>query len=89
MLMMRRLKAVVGRGGAVIVQDRVEYPEGTELNLDVHGPEDELADSGDELTPEEREERDAAIEKAWQRYNAGEGRSYSGDEVRDMLRARR
>jgi hypothetical protein len=33
MLMMRRLKAKVGRGGTVVVQDRVDYPEGTELDL--------------------------------------------------------
>jgi len=96
MLMMRRLKATVGQGGTVIVQDRVDYPEGTELKLGLYeqdevqpGEVDELDDEDElELDPEQRAARDAAIEEAWRSYKAG-GPTYSSEEMWARLRAQR
>ena len=69
MFMMRRLKAVVGRGGTVTVQDRVDYPEGTELRLDVYGP-DEDSDN-DELDEAQRAALVEAIDKSRAQVAAG------------------
>jgi len=38
---MRQFKGIV-RGGQVVVQERVDYPDGTELDIDVHEPVVEL-----------------------------------------------
>ncbi len=69
MFMMRRLKAVVGRGGTVTVQDRVDYPEGTELRLDVYGPDEES--DGDELDEAQRAALIDAIDEGRAQVAAG------------------
>jgi hypothetical protein len=83
MLMMQRLKAVVGQGGAVVVRDRVDYPEGTELELEVHESEAE-----DELDDEELAALDAEIDVRKREYEAT-GKAYTAKESIAMLRARR
>lgn len=50
--------------GRLVVDEPCELPEGTVLHL--------VADEDDELDPEERAERDAAIERAWTAVEAGE-----------------
>jgi len=81
MLMMRRLKAVVGRGGAVMVQDHVEYPEGTELQLDVLEPVEGLDAPTLAAIDVELSARKLAYEKS--------GKAYTAAETVEWLRARR
>jgi hypothetical protein len=76
---MARLKGIV-HGGRVVVQDRVDYPEGTELEIDVHEPADELDEA-------ELAELDAAIEESHQEERAGKVRP--ADELIRELRASR
>jgi hypothetical protein len=75
---MATLKAIVRGGRAVLVEDRVDYPEGTELELDVRDPDDELA-------PEELADLDAALD-AGQRDYASTGKASSAAEVLSRLR---
>jgi hypothetical protein len=79
MLVMQRLKAVVGQGGAVVVRDRVDYPEGTELELDVHEPIDDLDD-------EERAALEEAIAEG--KADVAAGRTRPAEELIRELRAR-
>jgi len=72
------LRAIVRGGRAVLLEDRVDYPDGTELELDVH--------EADNLDEAERAERDAAIEASYAAMTAG-GRMYSAEEVLARLRA--
>ena len=68
------------RSGRLVLDEPVDLPDGTEVELTV-------ADRGDDLTDEERMKLHAALERSWQQAQAGEGRS--GDEVIADLRARR
>jgi hypothetical protein len=77
---MGTLKAVVRGGRAVLVQDRVDYPEGTELDLDVHEPVEELDDK-------ELAELDASLEESRQDEQAGRVRP--AEELIAELRASR
>lgn len=78
---MGTLKAIVRGGRAVLVEDRVDYPEGTELDLDVLEPADEL---------DERElaELDAALEAGQREYEAT-GKTFTMEEVLARLRSSR
>lgn len=78
---MATLKAVVRGGRAVLVEDRVDYPEGTELQLDVRDP-------GDELDAEELAELDGALE-AGQREHAATGKASSAEDLLNRLRSAR
>jgi hypothetical protein len=78
---MATLKAVVRGGRAVLVEDRVDYPDGTELQLDVRDPADELDDA-------ELAELDAALE-AGQRDYAATGEASSAEDVLKRLRSER
>jgi hypothetical protein len=78
---MATLKAVVRGGRAVLVEDRVDYPEGTELRLDVRDP-------ADELDAEELAELDRALE-AGQREYAATGKASSAEDVLHRLRSAR
>jgi len=69
---MATLKAVVRGGRAVLVEDRVDYPEGTELQLDVRDPADELDDA-------ELAELDSALEAGLDKYEA------TGEAAEDVL----
>ena len=79
MLMMRRMKAVV-HGGQVLVHDHVDFPDGTELEIDVHEPVDDLDD-------EELAALDESL-AAGQREYLRTGKTHSVDEVMARLRAR-
>ena len=76
---MGTLKAVVRGGRAVLVEDRVDYPEGTELELDIREPVDELDE-------QELVELDAALEAGQREYEAT-GKTYSREEVLARVRA--
>ena len=78
---MGTLKAVVRGGRAVLVEDSVDYPEGTELELDIREPVDELDDK-------ELVELDAALDAGQREYEAT-GKTYSKEEVLTRLRANR
>ncbi len=78
---MATLKAVVRGGRAVLVEDRVDYPEGTELQLDVRDP-------GDELDADELAELDGALQ-AGQREYAATGKALSAEDVLNRLRSAR
>ena len=73
---MGTLKAVV-QGGRVVVEESVDYPDGTVLELDVAEPMDD----------EERAKLDAAIDSAWKRHKAG-GKTIPADQVIAKLRAK-
>ena len=73
------LKAVVRGGRAVLVDDRVDFPEGTELELDVREPIDELDE-------QELAELDAALEAGQREYQVS-GKSYTKEEVLARVRA--
>jgi len=72
---------VVRGGRAVLVEDRVDFPEGTELELDVREPIDELDE-------QELAELDAALEAGQLEYQAS-GKSYTKEEVLARVRALR
>ena len=78
---MATLKAVVRDGRAVLVEDRVDYPDGTELQLDVRDP-------ADELDAEELAELDSALEVGQSEY-AATGKAYSTEAVLNRLRSAR
>ncbi len=81
MLVMGPLKAVVRGGRAVLVEDRVEYPEGTELELDIREPVEDLDE-------EELQALDAALE-AGECERQASGKVYTSEEVLARVRARR
>jgi len=81
MEIMGMLKAVVRGGRAVLVEDRVDYPEGTELELDIREPVDDLDDK-------ELVELDAALEAGQREYDAS-GKIHSKEEVLARLRTNR
>ena len=68
------------RGGRLLLDEPVDLPDGTEVELAV-------AYRGDDLDDAERVKLHAALERSWQQAQAGEGRS--GDEVIAELRARK
>lgn len=78
---MGMLKAVVRGGRAVLVDDRVDYPEGTQLDVDIHEPVDELDDRELAALDLELEAGRRAYEKT--------GKAYTADEVIARLRAHR
>jgi predicted DNA-binding antitoxin AbrB/MazE fold protein len=78
---MGTLKAVVRGGRAVLVEDRVDLPEGTELELEVH-------EHVDELDEEELAELDAELEAGQREYEAT-GETYSAADVLARVRAGR
>ncbi len=80
MLMMRRMKAVV-QSGRVVVEDQVDYPDGTKLELDMHEPTDELDE-------QEQAKLDAFLDAGQRAYEAT-GKAYTVDEARAWMRARR
>ena len=63
------MMAVV-QGGRVLVENRVDYPDGTKLELEMYGPDDP-ADKDGALSPEERAARDAELAKRYREYKAG------------------
>jgi hypothetical protein len=75
------LKAVVRGGRAVLIEDRVAYPEGTELELEVREPVEEL-DAG------ELRALDAALE-AGERERQATGKVYTSEDVLARARASR
>ncbi len=76
---MNALKARV-RKGRLIVEEPVEFPEGTELELTI-------ADPGDDLDDAERAALHEALAKAWDSTKAGEGRP--AEELIKELRSRK
>jgi hypothetical protein len=75
---MGTLKAVVRGGRAVLVEDRVDYPEGTKLELDIREPVDDLDEK-------ELAELEAALE-AGEREHEATGKSYTTEEVLARVR---
>ena len=73
------LKAIV-KNGHLVTDKPVNYPEGTELELVVVEPEEEL-------DPEERAALNAVLAESWRQVQAGEGQPL--DELLDELRATR
>jgi hypothetical protein len=78
---MRTLTAVVRGGRVVLVEDRVDYPDGTELQLDVREPVDELDE-------EELAHLDAALDAGQREYEAT-GKTYTAEEVLARVRSGR
>ncbi len=78
---MASLKAVVRGGRAVLVEDRVDYPDGTELRLDVRDPVYDL-------DAEELAELDGALEAGQQEY-AATGKASSAQELLNRLQSAR
>ncbi len=76
---MNALKARVLKG-RLVVEDPVEFPEGTELELTI-------ADPGDDLDDAEREALHEALAKAWESAKAG--RSRPAEELIKELRSRK
>ncbi len=76
---MNALKARV-RKGRLVVEDPVEFPEGTELELTI-------ADPGDDLDDAERTALHEALAKAWESAKAG--RSRPAEELIKELRSRK
>lgn len=74
------LKATVKNGRLVMDEPAPEYPEGTELELVVVEPEEEL-------DPEEQAALNAALERSWKQVQAGEGRPL--EELLEELKASR
>jgi hypothetical protein len=66
---MNALKARV-RQGRLVVQEPVDFPEGTELELTI-------ADPGDDLDEAERNALHEALSRAWESTKAGKGRPAS------------
>ena len=76
---MNTLKARV-RKGRLVVEDPVEFPEGTELELTI-------ADPGDDLDDAERAALHEALAKAWESAKAGRARP--AEELIKELRSRK
>jgi len=75
---MPTLKAVVS-GGRAIIEDVGDYPDGTELEVEII--------ANDEMSADEKAKLDDALEASWAQYQRGE--TVSGDDVLAKLRARR
>jgi hypothetical protein len=65
------------KGGQIVVEGKTDLPEGTELTL-------VMVESDDEMTPEERADLDAEIERG--RAAIAAGRGISGDELLARVR---
>ena len=74
---MPTLKAIVS-GGRAIIEDVGDYPDGTELEVEIV--------ANDEMSEDEKAELDAALEASWAQYQRGETRPMA-DVIAD-LRAR-
>jgi hypothetical protein len=75
--MMSTIRARV-RNGRLVVDEPTTLPEGTELDLVVDDP-------GDELDTAERAALDAAIAQAWTSVQAGEARA-AADVLADLIK---
>ena len=75
--MMSTIRARV-RNGRLIVDEPTNLPEGTELDLVIDDPGDDLDDS-------QRAALDAAITRAWASVQAGEGRP-AADVLADLIK---
>jgi len=80
---MATLKAVV-RQGRVVVDERVDYPEGTELELEVITSDD---DDFDDLDEEDQAALDAVLQRSL--VDMREGRTRPAEEFLAELRRRR
>lgn len=76
---MDALKARVEHG-RLVVEEPVEFPEGTVLEL-------AIVDPGDDLDESERAALHAALSKGWESAKAGKGRP--ADELLQKLRSRK
>ena len=65
------------KGGQIVVEGKTDLPEGTELTL-------VMVDADDEMTPEERADLDADLERGRAAIAAGEG--ISGDQLLARVR---
>ena len=65
------------KGGQIVVEGKTDLPEGTELTL-------VMVESDDEMTPEERADLEAELERG--RVAIAEGRGISGDELLARVR---
>jgi len=74
---MSTLKAIVS-GGRAIIEDVGDYPDGTELEVEVV--------ANDEMSAEERARLNASIERGLAQMKAGD--TISAEELIDSLRAR-
>jgi hypothetical protein len=71
---MGTLKAVVRGGRAVLVEDRVDYPEGTELELDIREATNDEAVGIEHLDAEERKRLDASLRRGLAQARSGQSR---------------
>ena len=69
-MLMGTLKAVV-QGGRAVIEEAVDYPDGTELEVVVINPEE--ADPFSHLEPEEREKLHAVLAQSRSEHEAGLG----------------
>lgn len=74
---MSTLRARV-KGGQIVVEEKTDLPEGTQLTVVV-------VDADDDMTPEERADLEAELERG--RAAIGAGRGISGDELLARVRA--
>ena len=65
------------KGGQIVVEGKTDLPEGTELTL-------VMVESDDEMTPEERADLEAELERG--RAAIAAGRGISGDELLARVR---
>ena len=68
---MATLKAVV-RQGRVVVDERVDYPEGTELELEVITSDDDFDE--DDLDEEDQAALNASLKRGLEEMQQGKGR---------------
>jgi hypothetical protein len=73
---MSTLRARV-RGGQIVVEDKTDLPEGTQLTL-------VMVDADDEMTPEERADLEAELDRGRAAIAGGQG--MSGDELLARVR---
>ena len=65
------------KGGQIVVEEKTDLPEGTELTL-------VMVDADDEMTPEERADLEAELDRGRAAIAAGQG--ISGDELLGRVR---
>jgi hypothetical protein len=65
------------RGGQIVVEEKTDLPEGTQLTL-------VMVDASDEMTPEERADLEAELERG--RVAIAAGRGISGEELLARVR---
>jgi hypothetical protein len=65
------------KGGQIVVEEKTDLPEGTELTL-------VMVEADDEMTPEERADLEAELERGREAIVAGRG--ISGDELLARVR---